>query len=173
MTLTPRARKIALTGHVTCSVGWLGAVAGFLALSITGLLSDDAATVRGAYLAMEATGWFVLVPLSVASLVTGLVQALGTAWGLFQHYWVVAKLLINVVATVVLVLYMQTLGDLAGVAAASSNGVDALRSPSPALHAGLALLLLVVATVLAVFKPRGLTRYGHRKRGEQRARLAS
>lgn len=166
MTMTPRLRKFALTAHVTFSVGWLGAVACFLALSIAGLASQDAQIVRAVYLTMELTGWFVLVPLALASLATGLVQSLGTKWGLFRHYWVLAKLLINVSATVVLLMYMQTLGSLADVAAEtplSSDDLSGLRSPSPVLHAGAALLLLLVATTLAVYKPRGMTRYGQRK----------
>jgi hypothetical protein len=170
MTMTPRLRKFALTAHVTTSVGWLGAVAGVLALAVTGLTSQDARLVRGVYLAMEATGWFVLVPLSVASLLTGLVQSLGTTWGLFRHYWVVFKLVINVFATIVLLLYMQTLDHFAGVAAAttfSNDHLRALRSPSPVLHAGAALLLLLVATTLAVYKPRGMTPYGQRKERER------
>jgi hypothetical protein len=171
MTMTPGLRKLALTAHVTSSVGWLGAVAGFLALAVAGLTSQDAQTVRAAYLTMELTGWFVLVPLALASLLTGLVQALGTTWGLFRHYWVLFKLLINLFATIVLLLYMQTLGDLADVAAEttlSSDDLDVLRSPSPVLHAGAALLLLLAATTLAVYKPRGMTRYGQRKLDEQR-----
>jgi hypothetical protein len=115
---------------------------------------------------MDAIGWFVLLPLSLASLVTGLVQSLGTSWGLFRHYWVLFKLLINVVATFILLMYMQTLGDLADVAAESafsSGELGDLRSPSPVLHAGGALLLLLVATTLAVYKPRGLTPYGRRE----------
>ncbi|HEU0248535.1 MAG TPA: hypothetical protein VFR38_15770 [Gaiellaceae bacterium] len=165
--MTPRVRKLTLTAHVGSSVGWLGAVVCFVALSIVGLASNDARTVRAAYLAMESIGWFVLVPLSLASLVTGLVQSLGTAWGLFIHYWVLAKLLINIFATIVLLMYMQTLDYLAGVAVrlpASSDELGELRSPSPVLHAGAALILLLVATVLAVYKPRGITRYGARKR---------
>ncbi len=79
--MNPRLRKIALTAHVTSSVGWLGAVAVFLALAVAGLTSQNAQTVRTAYLAMELTGRLVLVPLSLASLLTGLVQALGTGWG--------------------------------------------------------------------------------------------
>jgi hypothetical protein len=174
MTMTPRLRKFALTAHVTASVGWLGAVAGFLALAVAGLASQDAQFVRGAYLAMELTAWFVLVPLALASLLTGLVQSLGTKWGLFRHYWVLAKLLINLFATVVLLLYTQTLSSLAGVAAEttfSSDDLGVLRSPSPVLHAGAALLLLLAATTLAVFKPPGMTRYGQRKQDEQRAVL--
>jgi len=168
MTMTPRLRKLALTMHVTTSVGWLGAVACFLALSVAGLAGHNPQTVRAAYLAMEATGWFVLVPLSIASLLTGLLQSLGTKWGLFRHYWVLAKLVINVLATIVLLLYMQTLGSLADIATSSSGDLSGLRDPSPVLHAGAALFLLLVATTLAVYKPRGMTRYGQRRQHEQR-----
>jgi hypothetical protein len=41
---------------------------------------------RAAYLAMDLTSRFVIVPLARASLLTGLAQALGTPWGLFRHY---------------------------------------------------------------------------------------
>ena len=66
MTLTPGFRKFTLTVHVTSSVGWLGAVVVFLALAVAGWTSDDAADVRSAYLAMETTGWVVLLPLAIA-----------------------------------------------------------------------------------------------------------
>ena len=49
--------------------------------------------VRAAFLAMESIGWFVIVPLSLAALPTGLVQSLGTEWGLFRHCWMLAKFL--------------------------------------------------------------------------------
>jgi hypothetical protein len=171
MTMSPRLRKVALTAHVTFSVGWLGAVAGSLALAVAGLTSQDAQTVRAAYLTMELIGWYVLVPFSVASLLTGLVQSLGTTWGLFRHYWVLAKLFINVFASIVLLLYTQTLGSLARMSresALTGGDLGALRSPSPLLHASAALVLLLVATTLAVLKPPGVTRYG-RKQPERRA----
>jgi hypothetical protein len=171
MTMTPRVRKFALTAHVASSVGWLGAIAGFLALAVVGLTSQDAQTVRGAYLVMEPAAWFVLVPLAFASLLTGLVQSLGTTWGLFRHYWVLFKLLINIIATIVLLTYMETFRFMAGVAADPSADLGAVRNVSPALHAGAALLLLLVATTLAVYKPRGMTGYGRRKEHEQRTVL--
>jgi hypothetical protein len=37
----------------TASVGWLGAVAGFLVLALAGLAGTDAQTVRAAYISME------------------------------------------------------------------------------------------------------------------------
>ena len=164
--MSPAVRKLALTAHVTASVGWLGAVTGFLALAVAGLLSENAETVRAAYLAMGLTGSLVIVPLSFASLLTGLVESLGTKWGLFRHYWVVAKLLINIFANVVLLMYMPTLTYLAREASRahfSSADLSALRDPSPVLHSSAALILLLLATVLGVYKPRGLTRYGWRK----------
>jgi len=162
MNMTPRLRKFTLTTHVTTSVGWLGAVVVFLALAVVGLTSRDAQTVRGVYLVMEPAAWLVLVPLAFASLLTGLVQALGTTWGLFRHYWVLFKLLITVFATIVLLIYMGTFRLMAGVAADPSADLGVVRNPSPLLHAVLALLVLLVATVLAVYKPWGMTPHGRR-----------
>ena len=53
MIMGTRLRKVALTAHVACSVGSLAAIAGFLALAVAGLISQDDPTVRAAYLAME------------------------------------------------------------------------------------------------------------------------
>jgi hypothetical protein len=167
--MSPAVRKFALTAHVVSSVGWLGAVAAFLALGVVGVTSDDADTVRGAYLVMEPAAWFALVPLAFASLLTGLVQSLGTTWGLFRHYWVLFKLLINLVSTMVLLIYMETFTFMADVAADPEADLSEVRNASPALHAALALLLLLVATTLAVYKPRGMTRYGRRKQQEHRS----
>jgi hypothetical protein len=166
MIMAPRFRKLALTVHVISSVGWLGAVVVFLAHAILGVTSQDLQVVRAVYLVMEPATWLVLVPLAFASLLTGIVQSLGTTWGLFRHYWVVFKLLINVFATIVLLMYTQTLSYLAEVAAQttlSSADLGLLRSPSVVIHSVLALLVLLVATTLAVYKPRGLTPYGQRK----------
>lgn len=171
MTMTPRLRKFALIAHVTSSVGWLGAVVVFLALAGVGLTSQDAQTVRGAYLVMEPAAWFVLVPLAFASLLTGLVMSLGTTWGLFRHYWVLFKLVIAVFATLILLIYMGTFRNMAGVAADPSVDLHMVRNPSPTLHAALALLVLLVATILAVYKPQGVTPYGRRKQREQRTVL--
>ena len=149
--------------HVVFSVGWLGAVIGSMALAVAGIASEDPQVVRGAYLMLELTGWFVLVPFAIGSLLSGLLQALGTKWGLFRHYWVIAKLLINVFATIVLLMYTQTLGHLADIARETSGGAGVLQGPTVVLHAAGALLLLLAATGLAVYKPRGLTPYGRRK----------
>ena len=160
--MAPPLRKLALTAHVIASVGWLGSILAFLALAVTGLTSEDAELVRAVYLVAEPLTWFVILPLALASLVTGLVQGLATTWGLFRHYWVVFKLLIAVVATIVLVMYTETVGFFAGVAANAAADVAHLRAPTFVLHAGAALVLLSTATVLAVYKPPGRIKWRRR-----------
>jgi hypothetical protein len=165
MTLGPRTRKAMLTAHVASSVGWLGGVAAVIALALAGLVSEDADTRRAAYLATELIAWAALLPMAAASFATGVVQSLGTRWGLLRHYWVVFKLGISVVASVVLIAYTQTLATFAEAAARSSWTPAELRildSPSLLLHSCIAAILLTVATALAVFKPAGLTARGHR-----------
>ena len=63
-----------------------GGVLASVVLAVVGVSSSDAALIRGSYLSLESIGWYVLVPLSVASLATGLIQSLGTSWGLARHY---------------------------------------------------------------------------------------
>ncbi len=151
MIMTPRLSKFALTVHVATSVSLLGAVAAFLALAVAGLISRDAQIVRGAYVAMELTAWYVIVPLTFASLLTGIVQSLGTTWGLFRHYWVVAKLLLTVFATIVLLLQMGLIGYIAGVAAertlSSTDLFEARISLVAHAAGGLLVLLLPVIAV--------------------------
>jgi len=168
MTMTPHLRKFALTAHVVFSVGWLGAVAAFLVPSIAGLNSRDIGVVAGAYLSMNLIGLYVIVPMSLASLATGLVQALGTQWGLFRHYWVLMKFLLALLATYALLMHQftavaQAAKLVSGAAAGTLPGAE-LRSVGTELLGDVsgAVLVLLVVTTLSVYKPWGLTRYGRR-----------
>lgn len=166
MLLTSATRKFVLTLHVMSSVGWTGAVAVFVVLDIAALPGPDPQLGRVLWLALQASVWSLLVPLAFASLLTGLILALGTVWGLFRHYWVLFKLVLTLIATVVLVLYTQTISTVAGMAA--NQAMSGLGFPSTLLHTGGGLLVLLLTTALAIYKPRGMTRYGQRKRLEQR-----
>lgn len=169
MILSPGLRKLALTAHVTASIGWFGAVAGFLALAIAGLTSQDAQLVRAAYLAMELTTRFVVVPFAFVSLLSGVVSSLGTKWGLFRYYWVLLKLVITLFATLVLLVHTQPIELLAGVAAQTVVFSANLHSQQllMVVASGAAMVVLLVLTALSVYKPRGMTRYGQRKQFEQ------
>jgi hypothetical protein len=163
--LPPAGRRAALTAHVATSLGWFGAVAVFLVLAVAGVRSRDERTVQAAYVAMDLSVRFAVVPLAFAALLTGLISALGTAWGLLRHYWVLMKFLLVVVATVVLMLQLTPIGRLAGTAAGAGHRAGELSQArlSLVVHATGGLVVLLGVTVLAVYKPRGLTGYGRRR----------
>lgn len=160
-------RKFALTVHLACSVGWIGAVLAYLALVVSAMTTRNAQTVRAAWIGMESIGWFVLVPLAVAALATGLALSLGTRWGLFRHYWVLFTLLLTVLAAAVLLGHMPTVSYYAGLARAGTAPASA-GLQGELLHAGGGLVVLLLIAGLNVYKPRGMTPYGRRKLRDQR-----
>ena len=123
--------------------------------------------VRAAWIGMELSGWFVIVPLACLAFLTGLVLSLGTPWGLFKHYWVVIALVPDDAVT----------GRPAAPHAERQHlgrpRTDSRRRRSQpprrcdVLHPALGLLLLIVITVLNVHKPRGLTPYGQHKQTKE------
>ena len=169
--MTPGVRNLALVAHVTSSVGWLGSVASFLALALAGLSNADENVVRAAYVAMDLTTKYVIIPLCFASLLTGVVSSLGTSWGLFRHYWVVVKLVLTVLATVLLLVHSRPIAYLAHVATTTTMSATDHRQLRMQLvfDAAAALLLLLVNTTLALYQPRGVTRYGWRKQHQENA----
>ena len=169
MVLPPSLRKFTLALHVTGSVGLLGAIAIFLVLAIAGLFSTDDQTIRASYLAMQISTKFVILPLALAALLTGVVQALGTPWGLFRHYWVLLKLLLTTFAITILLLKLRLISEAARLAAEGMLPRAELRNVGLQLmvHAAGGLGVLLLAMILSIYKPQGLTAYGWRKQREK------
>jgi len=162
MALSPVLRKLLLTIHLLFSIGWIGGVIAYLTLGVATAASDSAETIRGAWIAMDLTGWFTIVPLAVGSLASGVLISLGTKWGLFRHYWVIISLALTVVANVVLVLHMPGVSATADFArTADAAGLATLGGDL--LHPTVGLVVLLAVQVLNIYKPRGLTRYGWRR----------
>jgi hypothetical protein len=166
MTLTRDFRRIVLTAHVLASIGWVGIVLGFLAMAIAGEVSRDVQLVRASYVAMDLIYRSVVVPLGLASLITGLISSLGTDWGLFRHYWIVVKLLLTFPAVGLMLVHLQPVAYAAGVASTTLWGDDfaGLRLQLVA-YAVAALVVLLTATGLSIYKPRGRTMYRARTIG--------
>ena len=167
MIMTPGLRKFALTAHLTFSVGWIGAVVAYLGLGVAAVTSQEVQTIRAVWIAMELTGWYVIIPLALASLLTGLIMSLGTKWGLFRRYWTLITLALTVFATTILLLHMPDVSAIADTAReadeASLGGLG-----GDLLHPAAGLVVLLVIQALNVYKPRGLTRYGWRKQQVER-----
>lgn len=167
--MKPGLRKFALSTHLTFSIGWIGAVAAYLTLDLTVATSQDAQAVRAAWIGMGSITAQAIVPLALASLLTGLVMSLGTKWGLVRHWWVLISLLLTVFAVGVLLLetgYISRTAAMAADPAATSDELLAL--PSTLSHSVGGIVVLLVVQVLNMYKPRGLTRYGWRKQREER-----
>ena len=163
--MTPGLRKFVLTVHLTFSMGWIGAVLAYLALGVSAVNAGDTLTIRGAWIGMELTGWYAVVPLALGSLVTGLIISLGTPWGLFRSYWVLISFALTVFSVIILLLHMPTVSAQAQVAREADATV--LRNLGGDLfHPSVGLLVLLVIAVLNIYKPRGLTPYGRRKQLE-------
>jgi hypothetical protein len=160
----PALRKTVLTTHIVTSVGWLGATVGILALAVAGVHSADVGSLSAAYHGTELIWRFVVLPFSFAALVTGLVAALGSPWGLFKHYWVLTKFLVTAAAIALLLLHTKTMLPALMAQAAEASSVT---QPAGSHHGGMdpkthlvvaatgTTLLLLFTTALSVFKPWG------------------
>lgn len=158
-----RTRRAVLTVHLSVSIGWIGAVVAYLVLAVAAETAGVGATIRAAWIAMELIGWYAITPLAVASLSTGIIMAVGTPWGLFDHYWVVISLAFTSVAVVVLVLHMPDVTANADYAQAATDAeLQALGGDFA--HPAIGLVILIVVQTLNIYKPRGLTRRGHHQR---------
>lgn len=154
-------RKLIVLAHILSSVGWIGAVAAFLALALAGLRCSDMQVVRAVYVAMEPlTGW-VIVPLAFASLISGLLLSLGTAWGFIRHYWVIFKLLINLLSLPLLLLHTRIIDRVAAAATLAPLRPGDLYGDRVQLviASTASLAVLIMATLLSVYKPRGVSPY--------------
>lgn len=153
-------RKLVLTAHVATAVGWFGALLAYLVLDLVATTGGDVQRVRAAYVGMDLTVSYVIVPLALGSVAIGILNALITPWGLLRHYWVVVKLVLTLAATAVLLIERRTVRLLAEDA---TSGADPRAQLGTLVHSIGGLVVLLLVLVLSVYKPSGVTRYGWRK----------
>ncbi|TXS55950.1 DUF2269 family protein [Streptomyces sp. t39] len=160
------ARRGVLAIHVTASAGWLGLTLGLLALALTALSSGSPSAAEASYRSMKVfTDWLVL-PIALVTLLSGLVLSLGTPWGLARHRWVVAKFWLTLATTVASVVLLRP-----GVDRAAAAAVSGLPVPEPrdlVMGPAVSLAAYVFMTVVSLLKPWGPTRRGRRLRSASR-----
>ena len=156
-----------LAAHVVVSVGWLGVVAAMLVLEIAAATAQEAGTAESAYALIGDVSSTLVAPppasFSIAALLTGIVLSLGTRWGLFEHYWILAKLLL----TLAVIFSGIFLVDrwIQQASARPEGPASMLLIYTSVAH----LLMLGAATVISVYKPWGKTKRGRRGAGPDRA----
>jgi hypothetical protein len=165
--LSPQLRKLLVAAHVLVAVGWFGVVVAKLVLEIWTVTTRDQELPRVAYAIIEVFDRAVFPPMAVGTLLTGIILSLGTAWGLFRHYWIVAKLVLTVAVIVTGVVFVGAWVEQA-IATGSETASMSLVSASLA-H----LLMLGAATVISVYKPWGRIRPDRRDPVPRRARTST
>ncbi|MFD8149967.1 DUF2269 domain-containing protein [Streptomyces sp. NPDC059720] len=156
------ARRALLCVHVVTSAGWLGLTLGLLALGATAVTTGSAATVEGSVRAMKLFADWLLLPVALLTLLSGLVLSLGTPWGLARHRWVWVKFWLTL-ATVTATAFALRPGVDAAVASVSAG--RPLPDPGDVLFGPVvSLSAYVFMTVISVLKPWGTTKRGRRLR---------
>ena len=157
--LRPRTRKSILVVHIASAGAWIGIDVVMAVVIFTALLGDDA-TRALCYQALELFAGWPLVVAGLVCLASGVVLGLGTAYGLVRYWWVVIKLVINIVFVALVpvalrpeVLEMAEQGRRFAAGLPATLAVGDLIYPPIVSPSG-----LLVATILAVFKPWGLIR---------------
>jgi hypothetical protein len=151
--LSPRVRKAALTTHIAVSGAWFGAVTANLFLGISAAVTGSKARADGYYSSMDTLVNHLMPAAAVATLASGLLLALATRWGLFRHWWTVAKLALAILTVVVGVTVIDPAiqDTVASRTKTGSAGFSDALLPAVAAT----LLLLLSAITLAITKPWG------------------
>jgi predicted signal transduction protein with EAL and GGDEF domain len=145
-------RKALATLHIVSSVSLIGQELVMVVLALVAIRSTDPALVHDVYTLLGVLVPSMGIPLFLVALASGVALSLRTRWGLFRHYWVIAKLVLTLATAIIGALWVS--------AWAEQLAVD----PRPGLqlaHLGGVLTqlgALTVATALSVYKPRGQRR---------------
>ncbi|MEU7718104.1 DUF2269 domain-containing protein [Streptomyces tibetensis] len=160
--LSRRARRAVLVVHVTASAGWLGLSLGLLALGTTAATTGAPVTVEASVRAMKLFADWLLIPVALLTLLSGLVLSLGTVWGLARYRWVYTKFWLTLATTTATVFVLRPAVNSAVTAVAAGGPLpdagDVLFGPVVSLSA------YVFMTVISVLKPWGRTRRGKASR---------
>ena len=149
--LAPSGRRALLSAHIVSAVALLGADAVVLALGVAGLSGWEPRTV---YPAMHLVATDLMAPLAALGLITGVALATTSRWGLFRHAWVTAKLVITTLGTAAILAALVPGTGRAAAIAASADRVTQRQEILFVLVPAVTVSLLVLNTVLGVYKPR-------------------
>lgn len=141
-----QTRKALLALHVITAVGLLGADLAVLALVVRAALGPAAPWI---YPAAAFLGSWVLQPLAITSLLTGIVQGLVTRWGVLVYWWTAIKLALNTAGVVLALTVLVPTLHRAADAGAHSDGGGLVRD------CGAASSVLIATVLISMYKPLG------------------
>lgn len=160
--LSRPARRATLVVHVAAAAGWLGLTLGLLALATAAITTDSAATTEAAVRSMKIFADWLVLPLALLTLLSGVLLSLGTPWGLARHRWVYTKFWLTLATTAASTFALRPgvthNAQVVAAGGALPDPTDLIMGPIVSLSAYLFM------TVISVLKPWGLTKRGRRQR---------
>src|SRR5215216_1917998 len=158
--LGARTRKGVLVVHIVSAGAWIGIDVVMAVIVFTALLADDDSTKALCYRALELFAVWPLLTTGLICLASGIVLGLGTKYGLVRYWWVAIKLVLNIVLTALVLVALRP----AVTEAAEQGRQFAAGAPASVAVGDLIFppivspTALLIAVVLAVFKPWGRIR---------------
>jgi hypothetical protein len=153
-------RKCFLLVHIASAGAWLGIDVVMAVLIFTALFTDDGRTKALCFQALELVAVWPLLTTGAVCLITGAILGLGSKYGLVRYWWVVVKLVLNLLLTGLVLIALAP-----EVSQAAARGRQFAAGEPAALAVGdlifppiVSPTALLVAMVLAVFKPWGRIR---------------
>ena len=163
--LGARTRKGFLVAHVASAGAWIGIDVVMGVLVFTALVGGGERRAL-CYRALELFAVWPLIATGLACLASGVVLGLGTKWGLIRYWWVAIKLALSV-----LLVALAPIALRPEVVEKTEQGRRFMAGESASLAVGDLIFppmvspsLLLVAFVLAVFKPWGRIRWTRAQR---------
>lgn len=165
-----RTRRALVTLHVTMSGIWLGVAVVMVTLTLDAAGTDDIAVAASRYALLEQFDVTILPLSSLGTIMSGLAVSLTGKWGLVRYYWVLVKFVLAVVVLASAFAWIHDDVVHAATLAASGEGVAELPAEGRSLVVsfGYAGTLVLVATILSIYKPWGRTAIGQRALGQPR-----
>lgn len=161
--LTPR-RWLLLLHLLFCAIMFGGAMV-FLILSITAVSTNDESILKACYISMHMLAKTSVRASAIGALVTGVLLSVLTQWGLFKHYWIIAKEGLTILAIIAGPIGMVS-WTLKAVTLTTADGLNALQDPEFIVNSGqmwigitLQISSIVAMFAISIFKP-----WGTRKR---------
>ena len=158
--LGARTRKGVLAVHIVSAGVWIGIDVVMAVFIFTALLANDDDTKALCFQALALFAVWSLLTAGLVCLVSGVVLGLGTKHGLVRYWWVAIKLVLNILLTALVPIALQP-----EVSRAAEQGWRFAAGEQGSLVVGNLIFppivsptALLIAVVLAVFKPWGLIR---------------
>ncbi|HEY3366364.1 MAG TPA: DUF2269 family protein [Symbiobacteriaceae bacterium] len=160
ITITPR--KWLLSAHILFTTGVLGYMICALVLGLLAANAKDVSAFGAAYAMMKSLDLLLHRTAGIAMIVTGVLLAALTHWGLFRSPWIIVKEVVTLGAIAVGVIWVNPALDKV-IAIVSAEGLNALHNPAyvaarTVLLGGILLQLVALSllVIISVFKPWGL-----------------